>query len=86
MYRMAVLAMTALDPIPGCDMDKVLKMCLVHDLPESRLRVIYCNNVSCLFFYRVGDITPHDNVPDVEKHQRERDAMKDIGTCAPCCS
>lgn len=36
MYRMAVLSMT-LDPVPGCDMEKVLKMCLVHDLPESRL-------------------------------------------------
>lgn len=42
---MAVLAMTALDPIPGCDTNKVLKMCLVHDLPESRLGLINCNVV-----------------------------------------
>lgn len=36
MYRMAVLAYT-IDPIPNCDMDKVAKLCLLHDLPECRL-------------------------------------------------
>ena len=36
MYRMAMLALFALDPIPGCDMNKTAKLCLVHDLAECR--------------------------------------------------
>lgn len=58
MYRMAMLAQT-LSPIPNCDMDKVVRMCLVHDLAECR----------------VGDITPHDNVPVDVKHEMERTAI-----------
>ena len=40
MYRMAVLAM-ALDPIPDCDMNKVVAMCLLHDLPECRFVYLF---------------------------------------------
>ena len=58
MYRMAVLAMS-LPPVANCDMSKVLQMCLVHDLAESR----------------VGDITPDDGIPVDEKHRLEREAM-----------
>ena len=35
MYRMAVMAMT-LKPIENCDINKVIRLCLVHDLPECR--------------------------------------------------
>ena len=39
---------------------KLVKMCLIHDLPE----VI------------AGDITPHDGITPEEKHQREQAAME----------
>ena len=61
MYRMAMLVF-ALGPIDNCDMGKVMKMCLVHDLAECR----------------VGDITPDDNVPAHEKHRMEREAMTEL--------
>lgn len=61
MYRMAMLVF-ALDPIANCDMGKVMRMCLVHDLAECR----------------VGDITPDDNVPVDEKHRMERQAITDL--------
>lgn len=41
---------------------KCLQLALVHDLAESI----------------VGDITPHDNVPEAKKHEMEDDAMKEI--------
>lgn len=41
---------------------KCLQLALVHDLAESI----------------VGDITPHDNIPENVKHQREDEAMKEI--------
>ncbi|XP_030745912.1 HD domain-containing protein 2 [Sitophilus oryzae] len=41
---------------------KCLQLCLVHDLAEAI----------------VGDITPHDNVPEDEKHKQEDEAMKEI--------
>lgn len=41
---------------------KCLQLCLVHDLAE------------CI----VGDITPHDNIPEEKKHAMEDEAMKEI--------
>lgn len=61
MYRMAILVLT-LDPIPDCDMGKVLRMCLVHDLAECR----------------VGDITPDDGIDVDEKHRLEREAITSL--------
>lgn len=61
MYRMAMLAMT-MEPVASCDMMKVLRMCLVHDLAETR----------------VGDITPYDGVSAEDKHRQEMDAMTSI--------
>ncbi|KAI1287335.1 DENN domain-containing protein 5B [Halotydeus destructor] len=49
----------SLKPVDGCDMSKVVQMALVHDLAECK----------------VGDITPHDNVTDEDKHRQESDAM-----------
>ena len=61
MYRMAMLAMT-MEPVASVDMSKVVRMCLVHDLAETR----------------VGDITPYDGVSAEDKHQRETQAMASI--------
>lgn len=61
MYRMAMLAMT-MDPVADCDMNKVVRMCLVHDLAETR----------------VGDITPYDGVSPDDKHRMETEAMSSI--------
>lgn len=44
------------------DRIKCVQLALVHDLAESI----------------VGDITPHDNIPEDVKHQREDEAMKEI--------
>jgi putative hydrolase of HD superfamily len=46
MYRMSLIAMTLGD-------DRLIKMCLVHDLAE------------CI----IGDITPMDNVPDKDEQE-----------------
>lgn len=61
MYRMAMMVL-ALGPVDDCDMVKVLKMCLVHDLAETR----------------IGDITPDDGVSADDKHRMEREAMADL--------
>lgn len=66
MYRMAMLAMT-MDPVPNCNMDHVMKLCLAHDLAETR----------------VGDITPYCGVTSEEKHKREVEAMKQISSFLP---
>lgn len=59
-------AMALMTFLLGNDSDldrmKCLQLTLVHDLAESI----------------VGDITPHDNVPEAEKHQLEDEAMKKI--------
>ncbi len=47
---------------PGLDREKILIMALIHDLAEAR----------------VGDITPHDNVPPAEKHRREAAAFGEL--------
>ena len=34
-WRLALMAFLMKDQIPGVDMDKVLRMCLIHDLGEA---------------------------------------------------
>jgi len=60
MYRMSL--MTFLCPptlAPKLDLNRCMKMCLIHDMAESL----------------VGDITPVDGVPKSEKNRREADTM-----------
>lgn len=45
--------------LPGVDRDKCIKMAIVHDIAEAI----------------VGDITPDDGVPKLEKSRREREAL-----------
>lgn len=63
-YRMAMIALFVLDEIPGCDKNKVVQLCLVHDFAE------------CI----VGDITPHDNIPVEVKHEKESQAIKSLAS------
>lgn len=58
MYRMALLTFA----LPHANRDKLLKLCLAHDLAESI----------------VGDLTPRDAVPKREKFRREEAAMRRI--------
>ncbi len=46
----------------GLDKGKCVQMALIHDIGESL----------------AGDITPHDNLTDNEKHERERRAMESL--------
>ncbi|KAI1373930.1 HD domain-containing protein [Hypoxylon crocopeplum] len=60
MYRMSL--MTFLCPpslAPKLDLNRCMKMCLIHDMAESL----------------VGDITPVDGVPKPEKSRREAETM-----------
>lgn len=60
MYRMSL--MTFLCPpslAPKLDLNKCMKMCLIHDMAESI----------------VGDITPVDGIPKPEKSRREAETM-----------
>ncbi|MCB9742496.1 MAG: HD domain-containing protein [Alphaproteobacteria bacterium] len=50
---------------PGLDRGRALAIAVLHDLAEVR----------------VGDITPHDGVPEALKHAREAEAMR--GLLAP---
>ncbi|MCJ1424972.1 hypothetical protein MMC29_002860 [Sticta canariensis] len=60
MYRMAIITMLAPEPLASTlNIPHCTKMALVHDMAESL----------------VGDITPMDNVPSVEKHRREAETM-----------
>ncbi|MCJ1429206.1 hypothetical protein MMC29_007119 [Sticta canariensis] len=60
MYRMAIITMLAPEPLASTlNIPHCTKMALVHDMAESL----------------VGDITPVDNVPTVEKHRREAETM-----------
>ena len=60
MYRMAMLGFLITDA--AVDKDRLIKVCLVHDLAEAV----------------VGDITPHDGVSKEEKRRLEEAAMKEI--------
>lgn len=56
MYRMAIMTMSAPPSLTArLDMNKCMRMCLVHDVAEAL----------------VGDITPVDGVSKPEKHKRE---------------
>jgi len=35
-FGMALIAMTLANEVPGIDVEKLLKMCLLHDIPEAR--------------------------------------------------
>ena len=60
MYRMAIITMLAPEPLASTlNIPHCTKMALVHDMAESL----------------VGDITPMDNVPSIEKHRREAETM-----------
>ena len=48
---------------PAVDKDKLMKICMVHDLAEAI----------------VGDITPHDGVSKEEKRRLEEVLKHDIG-------
>lgn len=48
--------------IPGIDRDKCIKMAIVHDMAEAI----------------VGDITPSDGIPKLEKSRREREALDNM--------
>lgn len=64
MYRMAMCAFA----LKGTyDLEKVIKMCLVHDVGESI----------------VGDITPADNVAPEEKYRQEEQAVQHIASLLP---
>eukprot|EP01036_Dinobryon_divergens_P034294 gene34294-44297_t len=60
MYRMSMITFLVQDP--AVDKDKLMKICMVHDLAEAI----------------VGDITPHDGVSKEEKRRLEESAMKKI--------
>tara|TARA_B100001146_G_scaffold119472_1_gene105011 strand:+ start:225 stop:674 length:450 start_codon:yes stop_codon:yes gene_type:complete len=45
------------------NIQRVLELCILHDIAEVH----------------VGDITPHDNVSDEEKHRRESEAIQQMG-------
>lgn len=60
MYRMSLLTFFAPPTLaPRLDLNRCMKMCLIHDMAESL----------------VGDITPVDGVPKPEKNRREAETM-----------
>ncbi|GMT09354.1 hypothetical protein PFISCL1PPCAC_651, partial [Pristionchus fissidentatus] len=67
MYRMAVLAWSLKGELPGIDIDRCLKMSLVHDIGEAI----------------VGDITPHCGISDADKYNSEKAALDAIAAMAP---
>jgi putative hydrolase of HD superfamily len=67
-FRTAVLAL-ALGPGLGVNVDRLVKLLLVHDLGESDPRV--------------GDITPLDGISAEEKYRRESDAMERLCASLP---
>jgi len=60
-YRVAVLALL-LGPRLGLNVEKLLRLALLHDLPEAR----------------VGDLTPADRVTPRDKHALESTAFAEI--------
>ncbi|EDQ86392.1 uncharacterized protein MONBRDRAFT_28373 [Monosiga brevicollis MX1] len=70
MHRMALLTMLLPASVPGLglvDRTRCMEMALIHDLAEAL----------------VGDVTPHDNVPKTDKHQREQTSMAAILAALP---
>lgn len=68
MYRMAILALV-LEGQFAVDSNKLLRMILIHDLPESDPEV--------------GDITPFDGISKEEKSAREAAAMEKLCASLP---
>ncbi|KAL5614915.1 hypothetical protein BROUX41_004993 [Berkeleyomyces rouxiae] len=66
MYRMSMMAMCPPASLisAGLDVNKCIKMCLIHDVAESV----------------VGDITPADQVSKPEKKRRETETVNYIST------
>ncbi|RWS31247.1 HD domain-containing protein 2-like protein [Leptotrombidium deliense] len=67
MYRMAITALCSLQNVSEVDINKVMKLCLVHDIAE------------CI----VGDITPDDGICEEEKHRKERETVQYLGNLLP---
>jgi 5'-deoxynucleotidase YfbR-like HD superfamily hydrolase len=66
MYRMSMLSFLIIDP--KINKDKLMKVCMIHDLAESI----------------VGDITPYDGVSVEDKKKMELDAMRVIVDSIAC--
>uniref|UniRef100_A0A0K0DVT4 5'-deoxynucleotidase HDDC2 n=1 Tax=Strongyloides stercoralis TaxID=6248 RepID=A0A0K0DVT4_STRER len=62
MYRMAMLSMSIREIRPDLDINRVIKICLVHDLAEAL----------------VGDITPYCGVSDEDKFNLEKEGFEKI--------
>ena len=67
MYRMSIIALFLLDEAKSVDLDKVMKLSLVHDIAECK----------------VGDIVPADNIDPDEKHRREMAAIHELACLLP---
>ncbi|KAL3098015.1 hypothetical protein niasHT_027560 [Heterodera trifolii] len=67
MYRMATLAMTLSAHRTDLDVNKCIRMALVHDIGEAI----------------IGDITPHCGVSNEEKFKREKEAVETISNWLP---
>lgn len=62
MYRMAIMALLFEDDDLQFDVNKLMKLSVLHDMSESI----------------VGDITPFDNISEQTKHEREYRAMNQL--------
>lgn len=62
MFKISFLCFFAEDIFPGVDINKCIKMALVHDLAEAY----------------IGDATPHDHVCTKERHQKENEVFSDF--------
>jgi len=60
-YGTAVISMV-LGDIMGLDTEKMMRMALLHDLPEIL----------------TGDITPYDEITSAEKHEKEKTAINSL--------
>lgn len=61
-FRSVVIAMILGGRRKNIDSEKLMKMVLIHDIPEAE----------------VGDITPKDGISKKEKHEMERKALEKI--------
>ncbi|PAV91767.1 hypothetical protein WR25_24316 [Diploscapter pachys] len=70
MYRMAVLAMSLEGQIPSLDINRTVRVALVHDIGEAL----------------IGDITPHCGVSEEDKQSLEAEAIQKICSFVPAIS
>lgn len=66
MYRMGIMSAFLVDD-PSLDINKCIKMSLVHDLGESI----------------IGDFTPQDTITEEEKHKLETAAIEKLASLIP---